>query len=122
MKPRKGERGTSVLETKQIQIQGQKITVSQANVQIGFRHDRMIGEAVEANKDEPDPDRRNSRFFFANLVAPVIDWDGLQPPTFEEFEQLPEEETNRWFEAVRKLNGHWFNRVSTEEQEKKVPS
>jgi hypothetical protein len=99
-----------------------EIEVVRATVRMGLERTRMISSI----EDDPDAD---AMFLFTRKISypslviasptgtvkvggSTLTW----PPTFDQFFDLPEELANRWFEAVQKLNPHWFQLPEIDEK------
>lgn len=105
------------------------VTIQEADAVIGLRRKLLSAQAFVEDAENPgtvkpvetDPARHMLRVMdFPNLVAPVVEVQGLPDPiTFEDFASLPEVMLTRWSEAVYELNPHW-RVVQTEPDEKKA--
>lgn len=106
------------------------ITISRSTGYIALKRSTLIGEAIEANRNELDMNRVFARrFMYPGAIAATVSCTGFAhwPPTFDEFLDLPERLFSDWLEAVNQLNPHWsdeLDRILSEaeqaEQEKKI--
>jgi hypothetical protein len=106
------------MQTRTIEHQDIKLTVSEATTLIGMKRTRLKVEASKAG--ETDVDRHLLRLYpYADLVAATIQAEGLPwPLDFESFLALPEQLVAKWEEAAYELNPHWLPQQD-EQQEKK---
>jgi len=109
------------METRTIEHDNTKLTVSEATALIGMKRTRLKIEADRAG--ETDPDRHILRLLtFPDVVAATVQVEGLEwPLDFETFVALPDRLVAKWEEAVYGLNPHWLPGYD-EAAEKKLPS
>lgn len=90
---------------------GTKIKVSEANWIINTKIVRMEEEAE--NNPLPDPDaQRFHLFVYPKLFAP----SSGDVPTEEEAMNMPEDDLNKWREAVEELIPRWYSLPTGEKQ------
>jgi len=106
------------LDTRTVEVEDVKITVTEASILIGMKRGRMKAEAL--NKPDPNPDRQILAVVtYPDMIAPVTLIEGMELPTFDEFLALPESLIDQWGAAVYALNPHWLPQTDGE-LEKKV--
>lgn len=93
-----------------------RIVVSQENWHIGTRLTRLEDEARSLPPHE-DPNAQIFRVaLYPQLAAAIVEGE---VPTEEQALNMPTPELNRWFEAVKRQNTHWFETPEEESDEDK---
>lgn len=94
------------MRTENVQYGEITLTVSEATTLIGMKRSRMGVEA--SGSTDPSIDRQIlARITYPDLIAPLVDIQGMEIPNFEEFLLLPEPLIIQWEKAVYGLNPHW---------------
>lgn len=108
------------MQTRTIEHNDFKLTVSEATTLIGMKRTRLKVEATNAG--ETDVDRHLLRLYpYSDLVAATVAAEGLPwPLDFESFLALPEQLVAEWEEAVYGLNPHWLPQQSDEQEKKQL--
>jgi len=110
-----------IIET--VIVDGKTITVHEGSFVMALRKEgirrKMIETLKSIEKDIPDGDEEETALvmFYPPMMACSSCDKGLFTPV--EFLSLKEVEVDAWYQAVNKLNPHWFPSVALMEEELK---
>lgn len=101
---------------------GTSLVVSEENWLTGVKLLRLQKAADDAAEKHSELEREYFRVYtYPKLCAAIIEGE---PPTESESIMMPASELGKWYDAVKKLNPHWFpesnDEKSDESKEKKV--
>ena len=100
------------------------VTVVRATVLIGAERSVARVEARDLIAENPDMShalRILRGVTYPDLIVCTSQAEGITwPLSFEDFLLLDERFVDLWWEAVKEVNGHWYDRPSVEETRKKA--
>ena len=111
-----------VLKHEEIIVGDETLKVYQASNIMGAKRALLIDRARESTPALEGEDTEESYGYYLKvlLYPSLVACTEGNLPTLEEFlTQLPEEESDRWSEAAKRLNPHWFTFFTKEVPEEK---
>lgn len=97
-----------MLETRVIERDGFRFVVSRANVRLGLKRAKLRRAAFgEISNDAAREEFAFRVFFYPDITAAAIEFDGVDLSDFDAFMEMPEDVVDVLLRAVYELNPHW---------------
>lgn len=105
----------------EIELNGVKLTVSEAGVLQGIRRS-ILQEQAKLDEGDDQAILYIKRIFYPDLIAATLSQSGFDnwPLSLADFMQVPDQLALKWENAVYELNPHWRPGWEDEQQEKKA--
>lgn len=107
------KRNMENLLTENIDLSGRKIMVSEATYLMGIERGRIIGLMTAATAESPNEIQSS---VLINVYSGLAACSTGDVPTADDFLQMRDSDVQKWIDAARRLNGHWFEWMGEAEE------